>query len=717
MSDKKKEQLDQAGLSRRSFLGTAAVSGAGLGLMGLVGCNNGTPQQGAGVAASGGTASVTPSAGAGETAVSHAADYIGPGELDKYYGFLSGGQSGELRIYGVPSMRELMRIPVFNMDGATGWGRTNESRKILNANITPITREFLKANHLAVIPNGDLHHPHMSFDDKTYDGRYIYVNDKANNRVARIRCDVMKTDKVVEIPNVSGVHGLRPQRYPKTGYVFANGEHIVPVPNDGTHLDNPKENWWAVYTALDGETMEIAWQVMVDGNLDNGDADYQGKYSFSTSYNSEKGLTVTDASANEQDWCVVFNIAAIEEGVKKGDYKEINGVKVLDGRSQANSQYTRYIPVPNSPHGCNASPDGNYIMLNGKLSPTVTVLDVSKLDDLFAGKIQPRDVVVAEPKLGLGPLHTAFDGRGFAYTTLFIDSQMVKWDIQKAIDAYAAKSEADDYVVQKLDVHYQPGHNHTTMGETKDADGKWLVSLNKFSKDRFLNVGPLKPENDQLIDISGDEMKLVHDGPSFAEPHDMMLVSASVLNPKKTWDRNDPWMWQDALDQAKKDGIELEKAKNVIRDGNKVRVYMTAVAPAFSLPYFEVHEGDEVTVYVTNMETTEDLTHGFTLEGYGLAMEISAQATASVTFTAGAPGVHWFYCQWFCHALHMEMSGQMVVRPKGAALKDAPSSAVSDVHATSMEASAPAAASDAAQAKAEAAKDKAASAAAASESK
>ncbi len=655
MSD---EKLDQTGLSRRSFLGTAAASGAGIagaGLLGLAGC---TKTEGDKAAASG-AAPAAKAEGAAGAMTSH----IGPGELDQYYGFLSGGQSGEMRLVGVPSMRELMRIPVFNYEGATGWGLTNESLRILNENNTPQTNAFLKANHLRSLQNGDLHHPHLSFTDGTYDGRYAYANDKANNRVCRVNLTVMKTDKIVEIPNVSGVHGLRPQRYPKTGYIFANGEHIIPVEGYGT-WDDPK-TWNAVYTAIDGETMEIAWQVLVDGNLDNGDADYQGKYSFSTCYNSERALTVQGASANEQDWCVVFNLAAIEEAVKNGQYKEVNGVKMVDGRAEANSPFTRYIPVPNSPHGCNASPDGNYIMLNGKLSPTVTVLDVHKLDDLFAGKIQPRDVVVAEPELGLGPLHTAFDGRGNAYTTLFIDSQMCKWNIAKAIEAYQNKDKKVEYIVQKLDVHYQPGHNHTTMGETKEADGKWLVSLNKFSKDRFLNAGPLKPECDQLIDISGDEMKLVHDNPTFAEPHDMCLVAASKVNPAKTWDRQrDAWFWKDAEEQAKKDGVDLTKAANVIREGNKVRVYMTAVAPAFSVPNFEVNQGDEVTVYVTNVETIEDLTHGFTLEGYGLAMEIGPQATASITFTAHLPGVHWFYCQWFCHALHMEMSGQMVVKPK-----------------------------------------------------
>ena len=616
------------GLTRRGFLGAGTLGGAAL----------------AGAATLGGVA-MTRETWASSVKEAMAKAHVGPGELDEYYGFWSGGHSGEVRVLGVPSMRELLRIPVFNVDSATGWGLTDESKQVLGDS----------ARYL----NGDSHHPHVSMTDGRYDGKYLFINDKANSRVARVRLDIMKCDRILTVPNVQAIHGLRLQKVPRTKYVFANAEFIIPHPNDGSSFDIQGDGSYTMFNAIDAERMEMAFQVIVDGNLDNTDADYTGKYAASTCYNSEKATDLGGMMRNERDWVVVFNIPRIEAAIKAGKFTTLGDSKVpvVDGRH--GSDLTRYIPVPKNPHGLNTSPDGKYFIANGKLSPTCTIIEIARLDELFGGKLKaPRDVVVGEPELGLGPLHTTFDGRGNAYTTLFIDSQVAKWNIDEAIRAY--KGEKTNYIKQKLDVHYQPGHNHASLTESRDADGKWLVVLSKFSKDRFLPTGPLHPENDQLIDISGEEMKLVHDGPTFAEPHDCILVRRDQIKTKKIWERNDPF-FATTVARAKKDGITLEQDNKVIRDGNKVRVYMTSMAPAYGLTEFKVKQGDEVTVTITNIDRIEDVSHGFVMTNHGVSMEISPQQTSSITFVADRPGVHWYYCSWFCHALHMEMVGRMLV--------------------------------------------------------
>ena len=276
----KTETLEQEGGRRDFFKKTAVIGAAGLAVPGM-------------------TAAMFSSM-ANAATKEKMKTHVDPGELDEYYGFWSGGHSGEVRILGLPSMRELMRIPVFNTESATGWGLTDESKRIMGEG--------------AKFHNGDAHHPHMSMTDGHYDGKYVFINDKANTRVARIRCDVMKTDKIVNIPNAHAIHGLRVQKVPHTKYVFCNGEYEVPLPNDGKVLDDPSK-YVSLFNAIDAESMEVAFQVIVDGNLDNTDADYRGKYAAATCYNSEMAMNLAGMITAERDWAVIFNIERIEAAI------------------------------------------------------------------------------------------------------------------------------------------------------------------------------------------------------------------------------------------------------------------------------------------------------------------------------------------------------------------------------------------------------------------
>ncbi len=558
---------------------------------------------------------------------------VPPGELDDYYVFESGGHSGEVRVLGLPSMRLLKRIPVFNIDSASGWGITDKSKAMLKGKYV-----------------GDDHHAHGSYKNGTYDGKYLWVNDKANNRLARIRLDLMETDTIIDIPHAEGCHGIFPQRYPQTDWLVVNSEFRIPLNNNGKGELEASKSYGGMHTIVDANKMKVVCQVRVPCNLDLAATDYQGKYSFATSYNSEEGGTISEMLSADRDWLVVFNWDAIKKALKDGHYKLVDGVKVLDGK--AGTGLTLYIPVAKNPHGVNISPDGKYAVASGKVSPTATVVAIDKLADAFAGKITAKDCIVAEPQIGLGPLHTTFDGRGNAYTSLFIDSQIVKWNIQKAIDLYQHPKEGATAVVDRIDIHYQVGHTMASMAETKDADGKFLISLNKISKDRFLNVGPLKPDNDQLIDISGKKMRLLHDESAYAEPHDCIIVRRDLIEPH-------------VRDRGDMDSNPLTVHKNgVERHGNKVIVRVTANAPVYGMQEVTVNEGDKVTFIVTNHDEIPDLSHGFCISDYNVNFVVGPFQTKSVTITADKPGVYWIYCTNFCHALHLEMRMRFIVKAK-----------------------------------------------------
>ncbi|WP_094557655.1 twin-arginine translocation signal domain-containing protein, partial [Halorubrum sp. Ea1] len=392
--------LPRLELGRRDFMKAGAAVGA---MSGLAGCTSILADEDDD---SGGAA------GSGEHSVA-------PGEHDEYYGFLSGGHTGEIRVVGLPSMRELMRIPVFQTESARGYGHDAKSSRML---------EEEGDGHVW----GDTHHPRVSQTDNDYDGRWLFVNDKANGRMARVDLEYFETDAITNVPNCQGVHGACMQ-LPDTQLVFGVGEFRVPMPNDGRDVQSPDE-YGSVITAIDPETMDVEWQVEVDGNMDNGDGGKEGRWFFATGYNSEEGTTEGEMARSDRDYVKAFDIPAIWDAVESGQYEEISGVPVVDGTkdsplNEGDRPIVRYVATPKSPHGVSVTPNGKYAIASGKLDPSCTVIDIEAIAEVD----DPQDAIVGQPRIGMGPLHTAYDGRGHAYTTTFIDSEVVKWDYEAAV--------------------------------------------------------------------------------------------------------------------------------------------------------------------------------------------------------------------------------------------------------------------------------------------
>ena len=546
--------------------------------------------------------------------------YVAPGKLDDYYAFLSGGQSGGVFVYGIPSCRLIKEIPIFEPRAGLGYANNpgSESYKRLKDS-GPMW--------------GDTHHPVLSQTDGRYDGKNLWINDKANGRVARIDLKTFETVELRKVPNIQGAHGLAAY-LPSCKYVYVNGE----LEHDFQTGDTDPAKNRSVIAFLDSQTLETKFEVLIVGNADIASSGKDGRYVFSTMYNTENAVTSEGMIERDRDAVAAIDVPLAEKALAEGKFTKISGVPVIKAEDMPG--VLTLVPVPKNPHGCNVTPDGKYVLASGKLSPTVTIIDAHTLK------------VVAEPEVGLGPLHTTFDNRGNAYTSLFIDSQIVKWNIDKAI-----KSDPS-YIVDRVDVHYNVGHTKAAGADTSYPSGDWLLALNKLSKGMYLPVGPAMPESQELIDISGEKMKVVAAFPSLPEPHDAVFMSRQALADKVV-------QTYDVAPAATKLGEE-----KIVRNGDKVDVYMTCIRSKFVPEQVEVHEGDQVNIHLTNVETVRDMTHGFALAEHGINIAVDPGQTQVVPFVAGKPGTYWYYCTWFCSALHLEMRGRLLVKPAGAPVSD-----------------------------------------------
>jgi nitrous-oxide reductase len=371
----------------------------------------------------------------------------------------------------------------------------------------------------------------------------------------------------------------------------------------------------------------------------------------------------------------VINLEAATAVAESGGTTDVNGFPVIPLDTAIAEDLLYFLPEPKSPHGVDVTPGGEYMVVSGKLDPHVTVYSFEKVmsaidaggadtDEYGVPVLAFDDVVEAQVELGLGPLHTQFDDQGYGYTSLFLDSAVARWSLG---DPYRE----DGWQLEgTTPVHYNIGHLAAAEGDTVSPDGDYLVALNKWSIDRFNPVGPLLPQNFQLIDISGEgtgdpettDMQLLYDMPiGVGEPHYAQIIKADKLSPLEVYPEVG---WDPGTMSVDPDAPQLG-TEGVVRDGNEVTVNMTLIRSHFTPERVEIQQGDHVIWNLTNVEESLDATHGFSLPGYNINLSLEPGETATVEFDAVESGVFTYYCSEFCSALHLEMAGYLLIEPQG----------------------------------------------------
>ena len=602
--------------------------------------------------------------------------YVPSGKMDEYYLFSSGGQSGNVVVIGVPSMRILKNIAVFTPEAwqGYGYGEVGTEAVLDGGNVDTTT-----------IRMGDTHHPALSETAGDYDGQFLFINDKASARVAVIDLRDFETKQIVKDPNLISNHGSSFVP-PNTEYVIQASQYATPLGWEYAPISEYKEKYRGLITMykfdrekgrIDMEnsfSIEIPpyWQDLCDAGKLVSDG-----WAFCNSFNSEMATGGIESgnppfeagvSQRDTDYLHIFNWRkAAEVAEQAGKTEVINGMRVIRIPTAVEEGILFLAPEPKSPHGADVTPDGKYITVAGKLDPHVTIYSFDKImkaiesgewtTDEFGIPVLDFDaVMLAQVELGLGPLHTQYDDQGNAYTSLFLDSAVAKWSL-------GGDDPAGYKLLEKLPVQYNIGHISAAEGDTVSPDGQYLVALNKWAVDRFLPVGPLKPQNEQLLDIGSDTMSVLYDMPmGIGEPHYAQMIKADKI---QAWEVYPEVGW-DPTTQSPSEFATKAGEERIERDGNNVTIYMTSIRSHLTPEHVNLQQGDNVTWHITNIETAPDATHGFDIGGQNISLSIEPGETATFQFVANHDGTYAYYCTEFCSALHLEMMGYMMVAPEEA---------------------------------------------------
>jgi nitrous-oxide reductase len=594
--------------------------------------------------------------------------YTPTGGREEYLLFASGGHSGNVLVIGVPSMRILKYIAVFTPEPWQGYGYGDQTDHVLEGG----------ARHGRTLKWGDTHHPALSETAGEYDGRFLFVGDKASARMALVNLKDFVTTQIVTTQLIESDHGA--------AFVTPNTEYVIqttqyPTPLGGKYADVSKFNeeyrGASIFWRFDQESGRIdteqSWAVELppywQDLADAGKLASEG-WAFFNSINTERAYggnlegrppMESSVSQSDMDYLHVFHWKRAEELVRAGKAETIAGMKVLRLKTAVEEGLLYFVPEPKSPHGVDVTPDGQDIVVGGKLDTHATVFSFSKIKALIDQKqyegrdpygvpiLSFKDSIRGQCEIGLGPLHTQFDGRGHAYTSVFLESKVAKWSLK------------DLKVLDKVSVHYNIGHLSVAEGDTVSPDGKYLVAMNKWALDRFQPVGPLLPQNFQLVDLMGQKMEVLYDMPiPLGEPHYAQMIKADKIKPIEVYS---PAGMDPITHKKSPDAVEGGRER-IERRADGVHVHMTAVRSHFTPDTIRVKQGETVHLHITNIEQAHDATHGFTIGSHNIQISLEPGEHSNVTFVADRPGVFPLYCTEFCSALHLEMAGYFLVEPK-----------------------------------------------------
>lgn len=593
--------------------------------------------------------------------------YTPTGGRDEYLLFASGGHSGQVMVIGMPSMRLLKVIGVFTPEPWQGFGYGDQSDKLLASG----------NRHGQRLGWADTHHPALSETGGEYDGEFLFINDKANARVAVISLKDFVTQQIVTSTLIESDHGATFVT-PNTEYVVEPSQYPAPLGGDYAPIESFNETYRgaAIFWKFDrakGRIVEAdSWAIELPPYMQ--DLTDAGKLAsdgwvFFNSFNTERAYGGTlegappmesGASQNDMDYLHIINWREAERVVGEGKTEEIAGMPVIRLDTAIAEGLLHFVGEPKSPHGVDVTPDGKELVVSGKLDTHATVYSFDKIKNLIAQKkyagtdpygvpILPfEEAIRGQAELGLGPLHTQFDNEGNAYTSLFLESAVVKWNL------------AELKVLEKIPVHYNVGHIATPEGDTVSPDGGYLVSMNKWAIDRFNDVGPLLPQNFQLIDTSGEQMQLLYDLPiPNGEPHYAQIIKADKVHPVEVYTP----VGTEAIGHGLSPNATLKGQERIERRPDGVHVYMTAVRSHFTPDLVRVKEGDQVHLHVTNVEQAKDATHGLAIGSHDINVSLEPGKHSDISFVASRAGVFPLYCTEFCSALHLEMAGYLLVEP------------------------------------------------------